>query len=93
MESLPARSGVALSNGADAITEASTAELLAWLRSKGLSDKRLAEVEGLDNGLRGFRRLVLRYGLVKALLDKGHDVPRDATVWAVFDAALKARLG
>lgn len=89
---LPARSGVSLSNGADAVTEASTAELLQWLRSKGVPERKLAEAEQLDHALKGFRRTVLRYGLVKALIDKGHDVPRDAALWAVYDAAMQRAL-
>lgn len=92
MAELPRHSGVACGNGADAVLEASTVELLAWLQAKHLPEPRLREVERLDTGLRGFRRTVLRYGLVKALIDKGHDVPRDAAAWAVFDAAMRARL-
>lgn len=88
----PARSGVALTNGSDAVTEASTAELLVWLRGYRVPEARVAEVERLDQDLRGFQRLVLRYGLVKALIDKGYDVPRDAAAWDAFDHAMRGRL-
>ena len=89
---LPPRSGVPLDNGADAVTEASTAELLAWLTAKGVPEPRLREVGQMDRTLRGFQRAVLRYGLVKALIEKGHHVPRDDLAWASFDAAMQQRL-
>lgn len=88
----PDRSGVALAGGADAITEATTPELLAWLRTQRVPEARLREVEQLDRGLTGFRQAVLRYGLVKALLGKGYDVPHDAAAWAAFEAAMQEKL-
>jgi hypothetical protein len=90
---IPARSGVALDNGADAVTEASTAELLAWLRARRVPEGSLREVEAMDHVLRGFQQAVLRYGLVKALIEKGYDVPYDAALWHAYDAAMRARVG
>jgi hypothetical protein len=89
---LPARSGVALASGEDAVTEATTAQLVAWLQAQGLPAERLREAERLDQGLRGFRRTLLRYGLVKALLDKGYEVAKDAQAWEAFDAAVQRAL-
>jgi hypothetical protein len=88
---VPERCGVALPSGADA-RGAPTAELVAWLRGHGVPEARLREVQELDASLRGFQRDVLRYGLVKALIDKGYDVPRDAAAWAAFDAAMRQAL-
>jgi hypothetical protein len=90
---LPRTSGVRLDNGADAVTEASTAELLHWLRRFGVSDARLKEVEQLDRALSGFRRAVLRYGLVKAQIEKGHSLPIESAHWRAFEAAMRERLG
>ena len=90
---IPKRSGVALDNGADAVTEASTAELLEWLRAKGVPPASLREVEAMEHGLSGFQQAVLRYGVVKALIEKGYDVPHDAALWSAYDAAMRARLG
>lgn len=88
---LPQRSGVPLPGGAD-VLDAPTADLLAWLRTKGVAEPRLRDAEQLDKTLQGFRRTVLRYGLVRAAIEKGHEVPRDAEAWAAFDAAMRAHL-
>lgn len=89
---LPDRSGIASADGADAILHATTPTFVAWLRQHGLPDGRLREAEQLDQRLRDFQRTVLRYGLAKALIEKGYPVARDAAAWAVFDAAMQRRL-
>lgn len=78
--------------GKDAVLEADTAEFLAWLRARGLPEQGQLDVAQMDRRLQGFQRTVLRYGVVKALLEKGYPVPRDAALWAVFDAAMRLRL-
>ena len=88
---LPERCGVALPSGADA-RAAGTEELVAWLRDQGVPGPQLGEVQELDGTLRGFQREVLRYGLLKALIDKGYDVPRDEAAWAAYAAAMQAAL-
>ncbi|HEV8358887.1 MAG TPA: hypothetical protein VGR28_00375 [Candidatus Thermoplasmatota archaeon] len=84
--------GVAL-DGRDAVRDASTEQWLAWLRALKIGERELREVEQLDRGLRDVQLVVLRYGLLKALIEKGYDVPRDAAQWQAFDAAMRARLG
>jgi hypothetical protein len=84
--------GIAL-EGRDAVRDASTEQWLEWLRAQKIGELQVREVEHLDQGLRGFQRDVLRYGLLKALIEKGYDVPLDAGLWEAFDAAMRARLG
>jgi hypothetical protein len=92
----PPRSGILLPDGLDAMV-APTPLFLDWLRARGVPAERVRDVEGLDRGLRGEQRDVLRYGLLKALVDKGYDVPRDEAAWqalcAAMEAALRARHG
>ncbi|MCA1813345.1 MAG: hypothetical protein LC624_05265 [Halobacteriales archaeon] len=91
MAQLPERSGVALPDGADA-RGAGTEQLVAWLRVHGVPEAQLREVEEMDRAFRGFQREVLRYGLLKALIAKGYDVPHDATAWKAYDAAMQEAL-